>query len=46
MGNQIIFPENNPPTRNSFSCGQTKQAVSLYHTNYQNRMDKTGIVLN
>lgn len=46
MGNQIIFPENNPPTRNSFSCGQTKQAVSLYHSNYQNRMDKTGIVLN
>ena len=46
MGNQIIFPENNPPTRNAFSCGQTKQAVSLYHSNYQNRMDKTGIVLN
>ena len=46
MGNQIIFPENNPPVRNSFSCGQTKQAVSLYHSNYQTRMDKTGIVLN
>ena len=46
MGNQIIFPENNPPTRNAFSCGQTRQAVSLYHSNYQSRMDKTGIVLN
>jgi len=46
MCNQVIFPENNPPTRNSFSCGQTKQAVSMYHTNYQVRMDKTAVVLN
>ena len=45
MGNQVIFPENNPPARNLFSCGQTKQAVSMYHTNYQHRVDKTGIVL-
>ena len=29
MGNQIIFPENNPPTRNAFSCGQTNKP-SLY----------------
>jgi DNA-directed RNA polymerase II subunit RPB2 len=46
MCNQIIFPENNPPTRNSFSCGQSKQAVSMYHTNHQVRMDKTAVVLN
>jgi DNA-directed RNA polymerase II subunit RPB2 len=46
MCNQIIFPENNPPTRNSFSCGQSKQAVSLYHTNFPVRMDKTAVVLN
>ena len=46
MCNQIIFPENNPPTRNSFSCGQSKQAVSMYHTNYQVRMDKTAVILN
>ena len=46
MCNLIAFPENNPPTRNSFSCGQSKQAVSLYHTNYQMRMDKTAVVLN
>ena len=44
--NQITFPENNPPTRNAFSCGQTKQSVSLYHTNFQVRMDKTAVVLN
>ena len=46
MSNLIIFPENNPGVRNSFSCGQSKQAVSVYHTNYFNRVDKTGIVLN
>jgi DNA-directed RNA polymerase II subunit RPB2 len=46
MCNLIAFPENNPPTRNSFSCGQSKQAVSLYHTNYLMRMDKTAVVLN
>ena len=46
MCNLINFPENNPPTRNSFSCGQSKQACSLYHTNYLMRMDKTAVVLN
>ena len=46
MGNLIIYPENNPLPRNSFSCGQSKQAVSLYNTNYQMRIDKMGVVLN
>ena len=46
MSNLIIFPENNPVTRNSFSCGQSKQACSMYHTNFQLRMDKTAVVLN
>ena len=46
LGNQIIFPENNPAPRNTFACGQMKQAVSLYHSNYQNRIDKAGLVLN
>ena len=45
MCNIINFPENNPATRNSFSCGQSKQACSLYHTNHQVRMDKTAVVL-
>ena len=44
MCNMINFPENNPATRNSFSCGQSKQAVSMYHTNHQVRMDKTAVV--
>jgi DNA-directed RNA polymerase II subunit RPB2 len=46
MGNQIIYPEHNPVTRNSFSCGQSKQAVSVYHSNYQMRIDKMGVLLN
>ena len=46
MANQIIFPENNPYPRNAFSCGQAKQGVSLYSSNYQNRIDKSAFVLN
>ena len=46
MGNMIIYPENNPIARNAFSCGQSKQAVSVYHSNYQMRIDKMGVVLN
>ena len=46
MGNQIIFPENNPLPRDLFSCGQSKQAISIYHTNFNSRFDKVGVVLN
>ena len=46
MGNMIIYPEHNPYARNAFSCGQSKQAVSVYHTNYQMRIDKMGVLLN
>jgi len=46
MGNQVVFPENNQLPRDLFACGQMKQAVSLYHSNYQNRIDKMGVVLN
>ena len=46
MGNQVVFPENNPLPRDLFACGQMRQAVSLYHSNHQNRIDKTGVVLN
>ena len=45
MANIINFPENNPASRNSFSCGQSKQACSMYHSNFQVRMDKTAVVL-
>jgi DNA-directed RNA polymerase II subunit RPB2 len=46
MGNSIIFPEHNQLPRDVFSCGQSRQAVSLYHSNYQLRLDKMGVVLN
>jgi len=45
MGNQIVFPENNQLPRDLFSCGQSKQAISLYHTNFNSRFDKTALVL-
>jgi len=46
MGNQVVFPENNPLPRDLFACGQMRQAVSLYHSNFQTRIDKMGVVLN
>jgi DNA-directed RNA polymerase II subunit RPB2 len=46
LGNSVIYPEHNQLPRNVFSCGQSRQAVSLYHSNYQVRLDKTGVVLN
>tara|TARA_Y100000389_G_scaffold105244_1_gene102121 strand:- start:2703 stop:6959 length:4257 start_codon:yes stop_codon:yes gene_type:complete len=46
MGNLIAYPENSQLPRDLFSCGQSKQAVSIYHTNFQNRIDKSGLILN
>jgi DNA-directed RNA polymerase II subunit RPB2 len=46
MGNLISFPENNQLPRNTFSCSQSKQAVSLYNTSFLQRFDKMGVVLN
>jgi len=46
MGNQVVFPENNPLPRDLFACGQAKQAISLYHTNFPARIDKLGVLLN
>jgi hypothetical protein len=46
MCNLIPFPQNNPAARNTFSCGQSRQAVSMYHTNNPVRMDKAAVVLN
>ena len=46
LGNMVIYTECNPLPRGLFSCGQTKQAVSLYSSNFKNRMDTMGVVLN
>ena len=46
QANQVIFPQNNPYPRNAFACGQAKQAVSIYHSNYTLRIDKSALILN
>ena len=46
LSNMIIYPENNPLARNVFSCGQSRQAISVYHSNFHTRIDKMGVVLN
>lgn len=37
----IPYPEHNQSPRNVFQCGMIKQALGIFHANYQNRMDGT-----
>lgn len=46
MGSQVVFPENSALARNDYSCIQGRQAISIYHTNFLNRMDTAGIIIN
>jgi DNA-directed RNA polymerase II subunit RPB2 len=45
MGSQVVFPENSALARNDYSCIQGRQAISIYHSNFLNRIDTAGVVI-
>ncbi len=45
VNSQIPFPNHNQSPRNQLGCAQSKQSLSMYATNWQNRYDNNAHIL-